>query len=152
MHLASGCFDGPLSATDPACRRLSAQLEALEAWIDARSEEGTAAIVLGDFNRRFFQIPGGDAPWRALDDAEPPSSDLSSPTAGRSAACLDGRYPDFIDHLVFNTLADPLQVPGSFQEHLYDLRDVAHQGVLSDHCPLSVGLGGADRPRTKVGW
>ena len=138
VHLASGCFGRPLDDGLVSCRRLSAQLPVLEEWIDARSSAATPAAVLGDFNRRFFHEPDGDEAWRMLDDAQPPRSRLSSPTAGRKPTCLGGKYPSFIDHLLFNAPATTMLVDGSFREHVYDLSDAPRARVLSDHCPLSV--------------
>lgn len=149
VHLKSGCFDGPPSDPGKDCRKLFAQLPSLEAWIDERAVEGVAAIVLGDFNRRLF-VRGGDPFWRELDDAAPPASDLWSPTEGQRARCWNGKYPDFIDHLVLNLPATAWVVQGSFEQLLYDASDAQHRDRLSDHCPLSLRLtlgdGAAHKP------
>ena len=140
VHLKSACFDDPLSSTKRDCQKLFAQLPVLEAWIDARSREHVPAIVLGDFNRRLFGKP--DEPfWRELDDADPPDSDLWSPTEGQRAACWDAEHPQFIDHLVFNKPATTLADRQSFEQVQYDPADHAFKNVLSDHCPLAITLG-----------
>jgi endonuclease/exonuclease/phosphatase family metal-dependent hydrolase len=138
VHLKSGCFAEPLTSSKKDCRKLASQVPSLEAWIDARSAEGGAAIVLGDFNRRLFAAPP-DALWLALDDADPPASDLWSPTEGRKAQCWNGEHPAFIDHIVLNKPATAW-VTDSFEELLYDADDMAARRVLSDHCPIAVTL------------
>ena len=133
IHLKSFCFEGSIASprTDH-CRKLAMQVPALERWIDARAEEGAAFAVLGDFNRRF-DAPGEDF-WREIDDGVPAGQKLYRATAGRQATCNGGRYPLFIDHIVYDRLASRLVVPGSFEELVYSgLR-------LSDHCPIAVTL------------
>jgi len=140
VHLKSGCFDQPLNST-ASCRKLGQQVPILEAWIDARAQEGVAAVVLGDFNRRFFKPGPADVVWAEVDDGDPTASDLSSPTDGQRPQCWNGEFADFIDHLVFNSLAIQHQAPDSFVQHVYDASDAQHKSVLSDHCALSVQLG-----------
>ncbi|MDB4990337.1 MAG: Endonuclease/exonuclease/phosphatase [Myxococcaceae bacterium] len=154
VHLKSSCFDDPLSSDKRDCKKLAAQLPILEAWIDARGNEHAAAVVLGDFNRRLFEKP--DEPfWHELDDADPPESDLWSPTDGPKAACWNGHFPDFIDHLVFNQPAAALVRPDSFEQCQYDASDAQYKRVLSDHCPLAITLGAAGSGRVlraRVKW
>lgn len=139
VHLKSSCFDDPPTSTKRDCHKLFAQLPVLEAWIDARSREHMPAIVLGDFNRRLFGKP--DEPfWHELDDADPPDSDLWSPTEGQRSTCWNGAYPQFIDHLVFNKPATVLADRETFEQVQYDPRDQQYKGVLSDHCPLAITL------------
>jgi len=140
VHLKSACFAEPLTSEKRDCKKLAAQLPVLEAWIDARAQEGTPAIVLGDFNRRFFA--SDDEPfWQELDDGEPALSDLWAPTEGVRATCWNGAYPDFIDHLVLNKSATALAVAESFVQQPYDASDAPFKRVLSDHCPLAITLG-----------
>lgn len=141
VHLKSGCFAAPLTSSSKDCSKLRAQLPALEAWIDQRALEGSAAIVLGDFNRRLFAR--GDAVWAELDDGEPAASDLWSPTEGVRARCWEGEYPEFVDHIVLNAPARRWLVAGSFEELVYDARDAAAKRTLSDHCPLALRLDAA---------
>lgn len=156
VHLKSGCFDGPLSDSDNACRKLWRQLPELEGWIDARALEVESAGeieaskpsrrehtlwfgVLGDFNRRFFAKP--DEPfWREIDDGQPPEADLDSPTRGPQRRCWNAHDQRGVDHLVLGRSLFARVVPGSFRELLFDERDAAFKPVLSDHCPLSVRL------------
>ncbi|MET0340355.1 MAG: endonuclease/exonuclease/phosphatase family protein [Polyangiales bacterium] len=150
VHLKSGCFDGPLDAeANSACGKLARQVPALEGWIDARASEGVAAVVLGDFNRRFFGMPG-ELVWAELDDAVPPASDLSAPTEGKRSGCWDGEYPEYIDHLVLNLPAAAKLVPGSFAQLVYDASDRAYKEKLSDHCPISIALAGSSDDVTAV--
>lgn len=142
VHLKSGCYSGPLSRSK-ACRKLARQVPPLESWIDEREKAQEGFVVLGDFNRRFFESPL-DEVWRDLDDGVPSSLALWSPTKERAAACHPKR-PWFIDHLVFNQSARAFLMDRSFVEHLYDADD--RNFALSDHCPLSVDLyGGISRP------
>lgn len=156
VHLKSGCFDGPLSHPDAACRKLARQLPELERWIDARAREVESAAetgasrlshrdqtrwfgVLGDFNRRFFAKP--DEPfWREIDDGQPPEADLDSPTRGPVRHCWNAHDRRGVDHLVLGRSSFARVVPNSFREQLFDERDAAFKPVLSDHCPLSVRL------------
>ena len=72
VHLRTGCWgakqDGE-SRARKACAMLRGQIRRLKAWADARRAEGTAFVILGDFNRRLT-LPG-DWAWRLL---SPPSS------------------------------------------------------------------------------
>lgn len=140
VHLKSSCFSAPLDSVGIACRKLKRQLPLLEAWIDARAAAGTPFAVLGDFNRRFFADGQEDTFWRELDDGQPVGADLSSPTQGTRARCWDGRYPDFIDHLVLGEQVARWYVTGSFRQHLYEPAWADRAEQLSDHCPLSLEL------------
>jgi len=139
VHLKSSCFSEPASSETRDCKKLFQQLPVLEAWIDARAEEGVAALVLGDFNRRFFAQPN-EPFWSELDDGVPALSDLWSPTEGQRSICWGSRYPDFIDHLVLNQAASALALGDSFVQQRYDESDAVNKRVLSDHCPLSLVL------------
>jgi endonuclease/exonuclease/phosphatase family metal-dependent hydrolase len=139
VHLKSACFSEPASSETRDCKKLFQQLPVLEAWIDARAEEGVAALVLGDFNRRLFAQPN-EPFWSELDDGVPALSDLWSPTEGRRSICWGSRYPDFIDHLVLNQAASALALGDSFVQQRYHESDAANKRVLSDHCPLAIVL------------
>jgi endonuclease/exonuclease/phosphatase family metal-dependent hydrolase len=137
VHLKSGCWDDAPGRSRGSCETLERQWPELERWIDARAAEGSAFAVLGDFNRR---LSGHDRLWKAIDDADPPGADLTAAGDGRRPACWGGRYPAFVDHLVFGAAAARLVVPGSFREHVYLEADARHAHKLSDHCPLSADL------------
>ncbi|MCH9684064.1 MAG: endonuclease/exonuclease/phosphatase family protein [Deltaproteobacteria bacterium] len=137
IHLKSGCLTQSLGSSSNSCNKLEQQVGILESWIDARAAEGTAFMVLGDFNRRMF-ANGNDDVWAALDDGSPAGADLSSPTETGTAQCNGGQFPQFIDHLVTGSLATQMLVPGSFSELVFDSADAGLE--LSDHCPLSVEL------------
>lgn len=139
VHLKSGCFDDALTSSKKDCRKLAAQVPSLEAWIDARAAEGAPAAILGDFNRRLF-AGKPDELWAALDDGEPPASDLWSPTEGQKARCWEGEHPVFIDHLVLNQPATAMVVAGSFRELVYEDGDESYKRTISDHCPLALTL------------
>ncbi|MET0284589.1 MAG: endonuclease/exonuclease/phosphatase family protein [Polyangiales bacterium] len=137
VHLKSGCFDAPLAGAQSACQKLAEQLPVLEAWIDARGRERVAAVVLGDFNRRLFGRKA-EPFWAQLDDADPPDSDLWSPTEGQRSTCWSGEHPDFIDHIVLNVPAKRASIAESFEMFQYDASDNGKRGVLSDHCPIAL--------------
>lgn len=138
IHLKSGCFNNPLGSTDRDCQRLNEQVPLLEVWIDARAEENMPFVVLGDFNRRF-DAPG-DTFWPEIDDAEPANADLTRVTEGLTSQCWNGRFPEYIDHIVLDRLATTWQVPDSFDQLLFSAADARYEDVLSDHCPISVEL------------
>ena len=74
VHLKTGCSgagedrDGRREET---CAALHGQMTHLKDWADARRAEGTAFVVLGDFNNRLA-VPG-DWAWGLL---SPPSAPL----------------------------------------------------------------------------
>ena len=126
VHLATGCWGEP-NDRDPEdaadCAALRDQMNRLKDWADARRAEGSAFIILGDFNRRLA-LPG-DWGWQVL---SPPSAPLVLATADLITAC-DPRYTSLIDHLVLGG-AETLMVPGS-------VREWPRQGEHPDHCAVS---------------
>jgi endonuclease/exonuclease/phosphatase family metal-dependent hydrolase len=137
VHLKSGCFDQPLTTSGNDCAKLSAQLPALEAWIDARAAVNEAFGVLGDFNRR---MKTGEPFFAEIDDGDPANADLTLTTDGRTSTCWGGEYPQFIDHIVLSRDAAPWVTASSFAVHEYEPADSPYKSKLSDHCPLSVAL------------
>ncbi len=126
VHLTSGCWgrkqDGE-SRRRKTCATLRGQMRSLKAWANARSAEGKAFVILGDFNRRLA-LPG-DWAWRLLSPPEAPLRLLSGGVASR----CDHRYPAFIDHLVAGGGAEAMQVRGSFGE-------LPRRGRHPDHCAI----------------
>jgi len=135
VHMKSGCFDVPLATESDACNGLRPQIPVLEAWIDEQAAGDVPFAILGDFNRRL-NTPG-DEVWAQWDDGEPADADLMKVTEGRTSSCENGRYPDFIDHIVLDRRAAAWLLPHSFQQTLYAEGETAR---LSDHCPISVRL------------
>ena len=127
VHLASGCW-GMQNDDDPrderTCAVLRGQIDRLRTWADARRAEGSALVILGDFNRRLA-LPD-DWAWQIL---SPPSAPLALPTADLTTQC-DPRYTSLIDHLVLGGGAEALLVPGSTHEW-------PRQGEHPDHCAVS---------------
>src|SRR5690606_21984574 len=78
--------------------------------------------------------------WQAWDDADPPESDLWSPTQSYRARCWDSRHPHPIDHILLSRTATAWAQRDSFRELLYDAADRRYRQKLSDHCPLSLVL------------
>ena len=56
--------------------------------------------------------------WREIDDGIPPNADLKKHTEGLMSACLDFRFPDYIDHIITDVRATALVKPGSFEQVL----------------------------------
>jgi endonuclease/exonuclease/phosphatase family metal-dependent hydrolase len=135
IHLKGSCHEGGL-ARSKACRKLNRQLALLEKWIDARAKENTPFAVLGDFNRR---LNARDAFWLEIDDGVPQEADLTNAGEGKTSRCEGGKYPQFIDHMIFSRRAGKLIGPGSFSQLVYTA-DEERDFALSDHCPVSVML------------
>lgn len=140
VHLKSGCASGAKPADDD-CPVLFRQVPVVEAWIDARQQEGVAFVVLGDFNRRLG--PQDAEVYQAWDDGDPAGLDLHV-AAGevnatpQSPGCNDAKYPDFIDHIVLSGHAFAKVQRGSFAELVFAETGDA---VPTDHCPVSVTIG-----------
>ena len=127
VHLRTGCWgakqDGE-SRSRTACATLRGEIERLKAWADAHRAEGTAFVILGDFNRRLT-LPG-DSAWHLL---SPPSSPLRLLTQGVRFRC-DPRFPAFINHMVAGGGAETMMASGSF-------REAPQRGPHPDHCAIS---------------
>ena len=127
VHLRSGCWGAEQDAEEgrsEACTTLRAQTTRLRDWADSRLAEGTAFVILGDFNRRLAL--SGDWAWQRL---SPPSAPLRLLTMGAPSRC-DPRYPAFIDHMVAGGGAEAMLVEGSFREW-------PRHGRHPDHCAVS---------------
>ena len=99
-------------------------METLAEWIADRREEETPFVIAGDFNRRMA-VPD-DWGWALLSEDNP---GLSLITAGRISRC-DARYPEYIDHVLFDTDTGASMPLGSFEEAE---RSTPHP----DHCAVS---------------
>lgn len=140
VHLKSFCFEeklSPESSLGKHCRSLASQLAVLEAWIDGNELENRPFIVLGDFNRRL-NLENDDF-WLEIDDGYPVSLQLFRATDGSWSTCWNSKYPDYIDHIVYNRPVADWVIPGSFQQIVYSEPSDAVK-TLSDHCPISVAL------------
>lgn len=127
VHLKTGCWGAKQDREDKrgkVCATLRGQMEHLKVWSDERRAEGTAHVILGDFNRRLA-MPG-DWAWRLL---SPPSAPLRLLTEDVPFRC-DPRFPAFIDHLVVDRGAGTMLLEGSF-------RETPRQGPHPDHCAVS---------------
>ena len=127
VHLISGCWGAGQDRDrkrKKTCAVLRDQMRHLKAWADARRADGTAFVVLGDFNRSLA-LPG-DWAWRLL---APPSAPLRLLTEGVAFRC-DPRFPAFIDHMVVGGGAEAMLMPGWF-------REVPRRGPHPDHCAMS---------------
>ena len=127
VHLKTGCWGRKQDRDNghrETCATLRDQIGHLKAWADARRAEGTAFVILGDFNRRLAQPE--DWAWSIL---SPPPAPLFLLTAGVRFRC-DPRYPAFIDHLVAGGGAESMLADGSFREW-------PRRGPHPDHCAVS---------------
>ncbi len=133
VHLKSGCFQAdPKRSKNRKCGVLAKQIPPLEKWIDDRAIESTPFIILGDFNRRLTKKR--DVIWKDLDDGIPEKMDLTNLAGKKKNPCWNGRYPDFIDHIVVGRRALKKFVPKSFGVYRFD-KD-ARRETHSDHCPI----------------
>lgn len=127
VHLKSGCWsaDQDDNASRAAtCAKLREQMETLAEWMVDRREEETPFVIAGDLNRRLA-VPG-DWGWILLSEDNP---GLSLGTARYISRC-DARYPEYIDHLLFDVDTGLSMVLGSFEEAE---RSTPHP----DHCAVS---------------
>ncbi len=132
VHLKTGCFDQRLSAaTRRTCAELREQIPPLLDWIRARSTEGVAFTIMGDFNRH---MDGRDQFWAALRQAAP----LTRATEGRASPCWGGEA--FIDHIVPGGAARTWLQPDTLRVLTYRETGAEWKQRLSDHCPVSVRL------------
>ena len=127
VHLATGCWGEP-NDRDPEdaeeCAVLRGQINRLKDWADARRAEGSAFVILGDFNRRLA-LPD-DWAWQIL---SPPNAPLVLSTSDLTTQC-DPRYTSLIDHLVLSGGAAGLLMPDSVHEW-------PRHGEHPDHCAVS---------------
>jgi endonuclease/exonuclease/phosphatase family metal-dependent hydrolase len=145
VHLKSGCSRDPLDSSRPSCVQLAAQVPVLERWIDAHSLEHKPFAVLGDFNRDLRREPAIAPLWGALDDADPPASDLVNTAEGQEFRnCSPGQtFSGYIDYIVLGRQMARGFVAGSFGRELFRPKDALRR-KLSDHCPVFIRLRVAD--------
>ena len=138
VHLKSGCHDRDLDRpATRSCRDLKSQAGPLESWIDRRLERGRAFVLLGDFNRRMDRRR--DDLWQLIADGIP--KPIYRVNAGKKPECWDGRFPEFIDHIIVGPIAGKAVKPHSFEELTYtETNYYRWRKRLSDHCPISIRL------------
>jgi endonuclease/exonuclease/phosphatase family metal-dependent hydrolase len=141
VHLKSGCARDALDSPGKACRDLASQVPALEGWIDTQARAARSFAVLGDFNRDLLNESGPHAMWAAIDDGDPPESNLVNPSAGVPFRnCIPGQsYSTYIDYIVLSKSLGTRMVPGSFQRVVFSAKS-ARRARLSDHCPVAIRL------------
>lgn len=144
VHLKCCCPVGDLDQPgNQNCSELAKQVPVLKGWVDMRTKEGAAFIVLGDFNRQFNARPVSngklvvDDMWRDLNKG---STALHRVTDGLQSKCWGGKHAQFIDHIVLNPAAKKLEMPKSVDVLVYRETDESYQSSISDHCPISVKL------------
>ncbi|QDH17497.1 endonuclease/exonuclease/phosphatase family protein [Swingsia samuiensis] len=129
VHLKTGCWEQPLQQKHHSCPQLYQQFHILEDWVAERQDEGSAFVVLGDFNRRLTLY---DPIMIHLQTIAP----LLLTTAGKASPCWGGEY--FIDHILLGNAASSWLVPNSLRVMTY--KESASAQGLSDHCPVSITL------------
>ncbi len=132
VHLKSGCFSG--NSNKKACLTLRDQMAIVKDWMDKRQAEGVPYVVAGDFNRRFS---ASDDFWQSLDNNNPADFNLVAPSITSTANCRDGKYRDFIDHIVMSKSFSHRMVPDSFKQWNYKSWNPP---VVSDHCAIGIYL------------
>eukprot|EP01037_Dinobryon_pediforme_P005272 gene5272-5325_t len=105
VHLKSGCREAPLDhSTEPSCRTLALQLPHLRAWVEARTNEQTPFVLMGDFNR---WMEGRDS---FIADLQRPGPLLRA-EAGKHSPCWGGA--GFLDHIIAGGAARDWMRPDS---------------------------------------
>lgn len=140
VHLKSFCFEDRLSDgsnLSKHCRKLASQMGVLEKWIDEMASKDLPFAILGDFNRRL-NLENDDF-WSEIDDGSPALLKLYRAADGLQSECWNGKYPHYIDHIVYNQQVADWIIPGSFRQVLYSESPDTIE-TLSDHCPISVEL------------
>jgi endonuclease/exonuclease/phosphatase family metal-dependent hydrolase len=133
VHLKSGCRSDALDrSTRPACATLARQLPPLAGWVAARAADGTAFILLGDFNR---WMEDDDAFYATLARAAP----LRRATVGLADPCWGGTGA-FTDQIIAGGAARVWLEPDTLRVMTYREQGAEWQQRLSDDCPLSVRL------------
>ena len=130
VHLASGCWgegEDRSSRRSRTCATLREQFSELGEWVEARRNEDSTFVLLGDFNRRLA-VPR-DWGWRAL---APRSARLNLLTAEIETEC-DPQFTEFVDHLVASPAAARMLVAGS-------IRELPRQNPHPDHCAVAATI------------
>lgn len=147
VHLKSGCFDEKLSTNQLSkdCNKLKSQLPILDGFIKTYNNDSKPLIIMGDFNRRLgveaiSNYNEADGIWPEIDDPEiAPQHNLTLINEGGKSMCWNGKYPDFIDHFIFNELAMETYEKDSFSTLIYQ-EPISNMNLLSDHCPISINI------------
>ena len=142
VHLKTGCWgagEDRDERREETCAVLHGQMTHLKDWADARRAEGTAFVVLGDFNRRLA-VPG-DWAWGLLSS---PSAPLHLAASSLITRC-DPRFTELIGHLVLGGGAESMLVANS-------IRELPRHGPHPDHYAMPAaftsggGSGGTGAP------
>lgn len=137
VHLKAFCVTGSLARDSKDCKKLRAQVPVLEGWIDARAREGTAFVVLGDFNRALGEAD--DPLFRELDNNDPKGLRLVLAGSRVHSSC-HGKRQWAVDHVLLGGSAGDWLSPHGLSELHYEHEDLAAGLKLSDHCPIHVTL------------
>ena len=132
IHLKSRCTYQAITGkkTKPDCVILHGQVDALSAWINARTRLQQDFIIAGDFNRQLDQL--SDAVWIRLESGgkSGPYADLEKALHGvEHPQPYNRKYPYAIDHIIYNQAMDSLLLEA---EAFFDVG----AGSYSDHLPL----------------
>ena len=135
VHMKSGCFEDDFSRSDAeACLVYARQAPILDAWIEAKEQETTPYLVVGDFNHRL------SPPYNKLTMLMANNSNGTESSLVNTTADLIGCHPYYpapIDHILMGHLQGPA-LSASPRVHPYD--DMNPDNMLSDHCAVSLTL------------
>ncbi len=131
VHMKSGCFvDDYQSSDSESCQVYARQIPVLDNWIEQRERQGTAYVVLGDFNHRLSAYYNRAS--RLLF-----TEDRSASLVTRKVIGCHPRYPAPIDHILVGGL-DARAATASVKVHEFENMQEAE--MLSDHCAISATL------------
>jgi len=138
VHMKAFCATEPLDSPSDDCKKLKAQVPALESWVDARAAEGVPFVVLGDFNRVLGEK--NDPLFAELDDQQPSSLALKRASLRTQTRCRGGKVQNVIDHVLLGGPSTGAMLDPGLVEVSYDAAELADGTQLSDHCPIAVTL------------
>lgn len=145
VHLKAGCARDPLDSSRASCTQLSAQVPALERWIDTQAAANLPFAVLGDFNRDLRREPPGLSFWDDINDSDLAGADLVNTAEGQAFRnCSPSQtFSGYIDYIVLDRRMARGLVRKSFGRELFRPKDALRR-KLSDHCPVFVRIRVAD--------
>ncbi len=139
VHLKSGCFVNDYSTSNrDACETFEEQVPVIDGWVESKVKEGTAFMILGDFNHRITTPENRF--WGDLDEMDGDGIGITSSMEGIRGC--HPRYPDPIDHIITSSQGSKYFVPGSQDVFYFGMnpQTMTEDDMLSDHCPVAVDL------------
>ena len=135
VHLKSGCFvDDYANSDKEACQILARQVPVLQSWMSQHAAQNKPYVIMGDFNHRLANAENHLA---KVIKAQDPNLHLTT----QSMVGCHPRYPAPIDHIMLGGMPTTV-LSISANSHFY--KDMDENGMLSDHCAVSVSLTSAN--------